>query len=297
MGLQRIFQRAQRLAVAPGLALDAAGQELHLDTPVCLDLGQWYDKHQKNADFTFKDADGGGKQFTVHVVATFKSCLTRPVPAIADPCVGTETDSAYSRSFETVELLLRPGPAEPEPLPYPRLRLLFALSEGTLTGPKYDEVRKAREEIQGLSPNQQPRAYLKAFRRFAALDEIELAPQETPEGEQTSFFPEDPSAVVLANVKDIVVRPKANGGWTIAAPIPLPDVTVRSTHVPTATIQELLCGPALQRKGVIGPRLDAHSVKFDDGSISLQADSDLAPASVTSDAFSLSFSIRADGAV
>jgi len=48
---------------------------------------------------------------------------------------------------------------------------------------------------------------------------------------------------VLADVANIIVQPGASGDWAIATPIPTPVVTVRPSHIATATIQELLCGP------------------------------------------------------
>ena len=41
------------------------------------------------------------------------------------------------------------------------------------------------------------------------------------------------------------MQPGAGGDWAIAAPIPTPIVTIRPSHIATATIQELLCGPIL----------------------------------------------------
>ena len=115
------MNKRRELEVSPGLGLDAAGHELHLDAAACLDLGKWYDKHKDDADFTF-EVEGANKRFTAHVVAKFRACLTRQVPAIADPCSGAATDTAYSRAFETVDLLLRPGRAPMKQRPYHRLQ-------------------------------------------------------------------------------------------------------------------------------------------------------------------------------
>src|SRR6185369_12664521 len=106
-------------------------------------------------------------------------------PAIADPCAGSEIDTAFSRISETVELLLRPGKAQDKIRPYHRLRILFALEPDD---PKYSEVKQRRQTIQALSLDQQPVEYLKAFREFAALDEIDRTPQLDANGHQTSIF-------------------------------------------------------------------------------------------------------------
>lgn len=242
-GLDVGFNNRRELVVKPGLALDAAGRELHLDATACVDLGKWYDKHKDDDGFVFTDDDAGGKRFDVHVVARFRACLARPVPAIADPCAGSELDTAFSRVSETIVLLLRPGQAPPKDLGYHRLRILFSLENDA---PQYAEVQTRRESILALAVDQQPRAYLEAFREFAALDEIDLAPQVDESGVVSSLFPEDPTEVVLADVVGIDVQPASGAGatgWVIVDPLPSPNVRVRRSHVATATIQELLCGP------------------------------------------------------
>jgi hypothetical protein len=197
--------------------------------------------HKGDAGLTVTDA-GAQKKFTVHVVAKFRACLTRPVPAIAEPCAGVENDTAYSRVFETVELLVRPGLSSRKDPGYHRLRVLFELEADSAP---FADVQTRRQTIQALPVEQQPAAYLAALREFAAFDEIDLQPQAATAVEPASIFPEDPTEVVLADIADILVEPTADGGWTIAAPIPKPVVTVRPSHVATATIQELLCGPRL----------------------------------------------------
>jgi hypothetical protein len=244
-GFNVSFNTRNELTVDPGLALDAAGHELHLDRQACLDVGQWYAAHQSDPDFTFTDS-GDGKKFSVHVVAKFKACLTRPVPAMLEPCVGAQTDTAYSRVFETVELLLRPGLSQPKDRGYHRLRVLFQIEPDSAP---YADVQTRRDAIQALPAVQQPAAYLQALREFAALDEIDLAPQAATASEPASIFPEDPTEVVLADIADIIVQPSTGGDWAIAAPIPTPVVTVRPSHIATATIQELLCGPLFSAVG------------------------------------------------
>jgi hypothetical protein len=244
-GFNVVFNAGNELTVAPGLALDAAGHELHLDRLACMDVGQWYDKHKSDADFTFADAaapaPAGSTTFTAHVVARFNACLTRPVPSIVEPCAGVENDTSYSRVFETVELLLRPGLSTRKDPGYHRLRVLFQLEPDAAT---YADVKTKRDQIQALPIAQQPAAYLDALRAFAALDEIDLAPQAATDAVPGSIFPEDPTEIVLADFPNIVIAPGANGAAsTIAMPLPVVDVTVRPSHIATATIQELLCGP------------------------------------------------------
>ncbi|MEI6668475.1 MAG: hypothetical protein WCP29_09990 [Acidobacteriota bacterium] len=239
-GLNVAFNTRGELTVDRGLALDGAGHELHLDRLACVDLGQWYGAHQKDPGFTFADEPGGGKQFSAHVVARFKACLTRPVPSIVEPCVGSQTDTAYSRVFETVELLILPGLSVPKDRGYHRLRVLFAVEDDSAA---YADATARRLAIQALPTEQQPKAYLQALREFAALDEIDLAPQAATATEPASIFPEDPTDVVLADIADVIVRTGPNNTWALVQPAAPPIVTVRPSHIATATIQELLCGP------------------------------------------------------
>jgi len=240
-GLNVSFNSRNELAVDPGLALDAAGHELHLDRQACLDVGLWYTAHKDDPGFTFTDSSDG-KKVNVHVIAKFKACLTRPVPAMVEPCAGAQADTAYSRVFETVELLLRPGLSQPKDRGYHRLRVLFQVEPDSAP---YADVKTRRDTIQALPLAQQPAAYLQALREFAALDEIDLKPQAATATGPASIFPEDPTEVVLADIADLIVKPGAGGDWAIAAPIPTPIVTIRPSHIATATIQELLCGPIL----------------------------------------------------
>lgn len=241
-GLDVAFNARRELSVSPGLALDAAGRELHLDVAACVDLGKWYDKHRDDIEFSFTDTGHGRIAFDAHVVARFRACLARPVPAIADPCDGAEVDTAYSRVTETIELLIRPGKALPKDRGYHRLRVLFALEDDA---PEYDEVRLRRQSILTKPAADQPRAYLEAFREFAALDEIDLNPATDAANEHTSLYPEDPTEVVLADIESIVIEKSrdATRPSAIADPLPVPNVRVRPSHVATAAIQELLCGP------------------------------------------------------
>src|SRR5205814_10430846 len=135
--------------------------ELHLDRQACVDLGAWYAANKDDADFSFEDVSGGGKRFTVHVIARFKACLTRPVPAMLEPCAGAQTETAFSRAFETVELLLRPGLALPKDLGYHRLRQLFQLEPDD---PALAEVPPRRAQILALPAEQQPAAWLQRLR-------------------------------------------------------------------------------------------------------------------------------------
>lgn len=234
------------LRVAPGFALDGAGRELYLEGPACVSVPAWYEEHRDDPDFreAFEEDADGTVRFEGYVSACFRACLARQVPAISEPCAGAAGDTAYSRARETVELRLVPGPLPDRTYPYRRLRLLFALEEpvGGDLAPDEQEVLDARGAVLALDADARPAAWLEAFRRFAALDAMDLAPAETPEVGEATLFPEpDDTCVVLARV-EIELTP-GGGSYTLTGAVV--ENGVRRSHVATSTIQELLCGPLL----------------------------------------------------
>jgi hypothetical protein len=280
--------------VHPGLATDLAGRDLHLEADACLNVGQWYDLHQK--EVTNKGTAANPK-FDAHVVIRFKACLTRQVPALADSCRGaTAGGTAYSRVFETIEILMRPGPWQARTPPYHRLRLLFGLDaplrdEHNNIIPADQHVLDELARIQTLGPADRPAAFLAAFHRFAARDMIHLSPAHSADGSRTLLFPDrDDTCVVLAALNDITLA-GVTGAWTLTGGTV--DSSVRPSHVATTTIQDLLCG--VMSNGAAapdagGPRFDPKLVAYPAGdqTITLTSNADLAPKSVTPDAFAVS---------
>lgn len=253
------------IRVKPGLALDLLGRELHLDQDACLSAAAWFEAHRDDAGFEFIE-DDASITFNAHVVICFKTCLTRQVPALSEPCEGGSAGTAYSRVYETVEIFLRPGSAPERSVPYHRLRLLFGLDE-----PRVDEDGAVLEVDQAVLDAP---ANLDSFRRFAALDGIGLTPPDAEE------YP-----VALANLNAITLS-KTGNGLTLAGGAV--DVAIRPAHVATAAIQELLCG-TLESRG--GPVADPASVQLDEAAqtLSFQAGAALAAASVQAAAFSLTY--------
>jgi hypothetical protein len=314
------------IRVEPGLALDALGRELRLDVPSCVNAGRWLDRQrEEDPAFPVEDLGDGRVRLTVHVVARFRPCLDRQVPALAEPCDGAGQTTAYSRVVETVELCLRPGPApqrsdppgaEPPSLPYHRLRVLFGLEDAVL--PDDQPVLDARDAVLAAAAADRPRALLEAFRDLAALDVIDLGPAAGPDGEGVTLMPgAEPGELVLAEIRDLTLTGDT-GAWTLESGEA--DVTVRFSHVATSTIQELLCGAILAaasgggggggeegggeggggggaensearwaRAGRPGPRIDPASVGLVPRSkrITLRTDVPLAPRSVTPAAFAV----------
>lgn len=275
------------LRVAPGLALDGCGRELHLDAAACVAVGAWFERHKDELTIT---EDGARRRFSAHVVARFRSCLTRQVPALAEPCDGGGAERAYSRIVDTVELLLMPGTAPPAKAPYHRLRVLFGL-EPPAPGPDDDAVIAALRDVLARPAAERPAALLAAFREFAALDTAALGPPAVPEGEQASIVPALPDDVVVLADVDIVVEPNGTGGWSLVSADP--DISVRPSHVATSTIQELLCGMT----GVAGhaARTAIAKVARADNVLTLTPDGPLAAASVTDAAIAVSTFDEATG--
>jgi hypothetical protein len=240
------------IRVKPGLALDAAGHELHLEADACVNIGQWFAMRENDPGFEIATDEDGGKTFDAHVVIRFKACLTRQVPALLEPCDNGNTGTAYSRVFETVEILLLPNLSPPRVYPYHRLRLMFGIDEPN----KKDDTTDADDQavldilaaIQELPKAQQTAAYLKAFRRFAALDGIDLKPATSEDGARTLLFPgRDNDPLVLADIAGIRLA-KQESGWTLAGGEV--DTSVRPSHVATSTLQDLLAALLICRQSI-----------------------------------------------
>ena len=117
------------LQVTPGYAVDPQGRDLTLSQLQCVGLPAWWLKHLGDDDF----ADATSKNditFNADVVLHYSTCLSRPVPAIADACASGTADIAYSRICESVQLSLvhrranEPLPVTATPADY-HLALLF----------------------------------------------------------------------------------------------------------------------------------------------------------------------------
>lgn len=280
--------------VAPGLALDAAGRELHLDTLACVSLGAWYEAHRSDPGFEQEDVAGGGARFHAHVVARFRACRARAVPALTEACEDAAASTAYSRIHEAVELHLRAGLAPVTAAadePYRRLRVLFGVA-----APGDDEeggVAAERARIDALVGADRPAQLLAAFRRYAALDEIDLHPEDV-EDEGSFLFPAgDDAEVVLGNLRGVTLVP-AGGGWAVTAGTV--EQEVRRAHVATRTLTELLLATILGGAPAIGavaggtdaggPRVA--SVDFAGKTITIELTKPLAAGSISDEVFRVS---------
>lgn len=269
------------IRVLPGLALDGAGRELHLDDPACLGVTAWYEQHAADVG---GPGEGGDVEFDAYVIARYATCPMRPVPALAEPCSGSTSETAYSRTYETVDIRLVPGPPPDAPAaPYHRLRVLFGLEAPTL--PDDQPALDARNAA--LAAAGRPAAFLAALDELAVLDTIDLQPAAQPDEPATRFPALDDTGVVLARVTGIRLVPGGDDGtgWTLADGSEV-DYAGRRSLLATQTIQELLCGP----EGTTGgATFDAAQVAFDTGAntVTLVATAPLDADTVTTDQFAV----------
>jgi hypothetical protein len=144
-------------------------------------------------------------------------------------------------------------------VPYHRLRLFFGLESPLHEDPEDPtspviasdvEVMEERTRINSLSADQQPPACAQAFRKFAALDGIDLKPAQVPADQTLSLFPAIiPAPLVLANLNKLMLT-RTDSGWSLSVAVDGGvDSSVRPTHVATSTVQELLCGPPRESNG------------------------------------------------
>jgi hypothetical protein len=309
------------IRVKPGLALDAAGHELHLEADYCINIGEWFAANkEKDPDFNLEPGS-----FSARVVICFKACLNHQVPALLEPCDTGGTGTAYSRVHETLDIRLLPNRAPDPVYPYHRLRLLFGLDAANPLGQaRFDElialeaaqsitrdeqallntartdreVPKRIKEIQDLGADQQSAEWLKTFHRFAALDEIDLQPATSEDGARQLLCPGDEDdCLLLADVNELQLT-KADSRWILSGG--KVDLSVRPSHVATTTIQDLLCG---QIGAMLESQTDAGGPRIDPASVNLQTSQDimftsdkaLAGASVQPIAFSVTWFDPAQG--
>jgi hypothetical protein len=305
----RVEVRAEagEVVVNPGLATDRNGRELSLAEPQCLDIGRWFDERRPD-DLAVVDDGAGGVLFRIHVTLCADQCLDRPVPSISEPCEGSDLGTAYSRTVERAVPALVGGPApEPPPGPYLRLRQFV----GQLRA-EDETVAEALAAVEAAAPGDRPAVCLVWFRRLAALDTMDIAPDEGVGG----LFPAaGPGCIVLA---ELVVHLRRDGeAWVVvddgATPTAV-DNGVRPAHVRTRTIQELLgCaagigapppdtrsvrsarGRAARRAETAGPpRAVAGSARLRGSSLRFRVTAPLDPATVTKAAFAVT-TLRASG--
>lgn len=105
------------LRVTPGHALDAGGRDLLLEQPHCLSLSRWWAARLSEKDPDYAEFwDRNTARIDLQVLLSYATCLSEPVPAVADPCQRQSSDIAYARVCETARLSLqRIAPSDEAP--------------------------------------------------------------------------------------------------------------------------------------------------------------------------------------
>lgn len=251
------------LKVSAGLAVDGIGRELLQETSGCIDIrGLVTATEQKS------QKDCSTRTIEACLVAQFDSCLSAPVPTLADPCDVTRKHDDYSRVIERVSLELRLGCCPRPWRAYHRVRVLLGLSCVGDDDPAGQEALEERRHAARAAPGERVQTFLCAFRRLAALDATDLHPASDTGDCYPTLFPvtEEDAAVVLAAV-EIDVRDR--DGCPEITDVRV-DTTARTALLPTSTIQELTCGlaPGLITDGddqgdAGGPRVIGEQIGLD----------------------------------
>ena len=252
----------RELRVLPGLALDGTGRELLLTSSWCVDLDSWArtwaEEHQLKSSCEEQEVE-------VWVVAEFGCCLSRPMPALSDPCDVTRKHDDFSRVLETTRIRIvdeRP----PRLRGFHRVRVLLGLDDVGDDDPAGNEGTAAAAEVAQAASDERAETLLHWFRRLAAADEMDLGPERREGDADLPFGPllDEDSAVLLARLD---VRVGDENGCLTVREVTI-DPALRATLLPTRTIQELVCGLAPGLIGVDsdadagGPRLIRDSVEW-----------------------------------
>ncbi|MFC5219686.1 hypothetical protein [Streptomyces coerulescens] len=234
----------REVKIAPGLALDDLGRELHLPVLSCLDLAKWFEENEEKVK-TRPTTDGVA--FDAHVLARFRACLDRPVPALTSPCDSAGAQTTYSRLRETCELLLVPGRSTPRRDRSPRLRRLLGLpgtGDAVTDAAIAEDVDGLLDKVKAAADADRPRLWLEAVRKCAALDTVDRRPADA---DGSGLLPGgEPGGVILGDLVDL--RLITVGGTTTAG-CDLIDVATRTSQVDTVTLVELASAASLPRGG------------------------------------------------
>ncbi len=281
--------RAERreIVVAPGLALTEAGREVYLNQDHCVDIGRWLDKLAP--DTLSITVDGDQRRFVVHIVASPRQCLGRPVPSIAEPCAGASTETAYSRSTEIVRLEIRPNAPDPPPVDYPALRGFLGLTpvdDADLA----TAVADAYTAIAARPPAEQGAATVRWLNRFATQDAL----ARTPDEPGATFPAPDDAGVLLATVSVTLSGSGDAAVLVVDGPNPSTvDQRDRPVLVPTSVVQELAAAatspgsPVPPVPPMEGPRADPDSVALSGAEFRFTVDAALDPLTVVPAAFTV----------
>lgn len=283
----------------PGYALDAAGRDLELQETRCVSLAAWWQKHR--GDEAYEDvANPDDVRLDLDVMLHYGTCLSRPVPALADPCADGQADIAYARICEAPQLTLvrrtEDAPRPPPPAaPYHLLRLLLGLDPVWNDGggqplPDDQWLLDSLAALDTVAPDQRADAertlWQAAIARAAAAT---AAPGLDPQDPHNA----DALALPLARLSGVHIHLDADGWHAEVASLSVDD---RPTLLATGLLQDALLRPGVAaRQDAAGPLVAAGGAVLAGAGVTLAFDQDLAPASVTAAAFVVSEFTEAGG--
>ncbi len=289
----------QEIRVEPGHAIDRRGRDLVIGTAQCLGLPAWWEQQRQTdvfADIPNKD----DATFDADVLLCYRTCLSRPVPAIADPCAEQAADIAYSRICEQAQLtLVRRTTDAPPPgstPPYRLLRRLAGLAPAEAADPDdawLDGQLATLATLPGTARDAAEAALWRAVAARAAAATAEpteapaWAPSPDPDG-----IEDRTDCIVIARLSGIHLQ-RTDDGWTMS----VASLTIdgRQTLLPTQALQALLPAEAEPAMPAAGPVIEADSAAIAGSDIALTFDKPLAPASATPAAFAATEFVAATG--
>jgi len=296
-GLRVDADRDTRIVrVKPGLALGYAGHELYLESDACIDVGAWLARHERVADAAGALVEGPPGRFTlkVHVVAYMRACLTREVPALAEPCEGSNTDTAFSRVAETMRLELRPGEAPAPPATrgdFEHVRILIGRArprvdaEGKVIA-THQEMADRRVSLTAEPANRRRAAEAAALHRATVLDTEAWVPGREADGDRLLYPADEQTPIVLATIRDLRLAKNAAGDWSMLSN-GVVDTSARVTLMSTGVLQQWLHAATRVPVDAGGPRLAVQALAAK--TVTLVADKPLSePTVVNGTPFSVS---------
>jgi hypothetical protein len=259
----KVYLKNDELHVTPGYAIDQHGRDVYVDVEQCLNLPAWWDKHKKDDFFSGRNDEAPPPVFDADIVLCARTCLSRPVPAIADPCGQSTTEIAYSRICESFELMLVPKqPGDDEDRTDASSQSLFRLL-ARANDPVADKDGSVVPHPDGLT--------------------------EPLDGDD-----EQRDCLVIAHVRGITIAQEQARWLAAVAGI---DFENRPTLLPTSVLQELVRALISRAgsPGAAGPMLvDDRTVRADQV-VTLVFDKPLAKSSVAPEAFVVSEFLDASG--
>lgn len=206
------------LRVTAGHALDLGGRDLLLEQPHCLSLIRWWTARLAEKDPDYAEFWGHDTaRIDLQVQLSYATCLSEPVPAVADPCQRQSSDIAYARVCETARLSLQ------------RLEASDETPATPLSSPNQDSGRDAWVDF------------------LAAM-----SPDAVPDANDPQAVP----PVVLARLSGVQFD-RVDGQWqaTVEAvdmsvrPLLLSTTTLQRVLMPALTTPPLVGGPMLVAAG------------------------------------------------